>query len=385
MLQSTLKVPTKAVGAKRLIFVSDNHLGNKSTPTPMMVEALDATVTNYDVMCNADGLIFCGDLFDRLLNLPLSGVSEIHGWFIDLLYMSKTTNCPIRILEGTPSHDWKQSKLLCSLNDFFKLGADVQYIDELSIVEDKSLGLTIGYIPDEWRESHQQTTDEFMELMKTRGIGQVDYMVMHGLFEFQIPKVKIPTFDSSLWCKIVKYNILIGHDHNHKTFNNIIVPGSHNRLSMNEEAPKGFVVSDILNNSVTNTFVINSQAKRYDTLDFTDIDDDVALPIFKERLQLLSEAESKLRLRLSEHSNLQVSAAELKHCYSLVTVVCERSKKQQAIEEMETVFSATRDVININPDNVADMILREIQAKTDAQVSNETEIKYELEEIASML
>lgn len=386
MLPTVLTPPPKVKGAKRLLFVSDNHLGNKSTPTSMMIDSLNATVTNHHVMYSADAIIFCGDLFDRLLNLPLAGVSEIHEWFISLLYLAKDTKCAIRILEGTPSHDWKQSKLLCKLNDFFKLGADVQYIEELSIVEDQTLGLTIGYIPDEWRETHKQTTDEFKELMLTRGIRKVDYMVMHGMFEFQIPKVNIPTFTANDWCEIVNYNILIGHDHNHKTFRNIIVPGSHNRLSMNEEANKGYVISDIFNGEVTNTFIINPFAKRYDTLDLTGLPVHDALSIVKEKLTELKEAESKLRLRIDEESTIQSAINEFKQKYTLVTIVYEKTKRKKALEDMEEIFTASRDVININASNVADMIIREIcsQSKVDL-LDSENAVRYELNEILDMV
>ena len=62
--------------------------------------------------------------------------------------MLKPYNIILRILEGTPSHDWKQSKLFIHLNDLTKAGTDVKYIDSLSIEYIDKFGINVLY-PDE--------------------------------------------------------------------------------------------------------------------------------------------------------------------------------------------------------------------------------------------
>lgn len=360
MLAKSLTLPPKQPGCKRIITISDIHLGNRATSSDMVIDGLNRTVTNYETMITADALIVAGDLFDRLLNLALSDISSINKWFIDLLYLSRDTNCAIRILEGTPSHDWKQSKFLFELAENFKIDVDLQYIDTLCVVDDATLGMTIGYVPDEWRESHEQTTKEMREILATRALKQVDIMVMHGMFEFQIPKVKIPTFETKDWLPWVRYMIVIGHDHKHKTYDKIIVPSSHNRLAMNEEDDKGYIVTDICNDVVTSTFIINPYAKRYDTIDVTDLDPEQAMSEIKERLTELRGAESKLRIRIEADSNLESSINEIKKQYGLVTIQLEKTRRAAAIEELEELFVTTVNSININADNISDMILRAI-------------------------
>jgi predicted MPP superfamily phosphohydrolase len=117
MAMTNYKLPIKPAGALRICTISDVHLGHRKTPTYAIITELEHLVVNRFAMSQLDALFITGDLFDRLLNLPFTDVGVIHQFFIKLLTLAKQFNVKVRVLEGTPSHDWKQSRLLVHIND----------------------------------------------------------------------------------------------------------------------------------------------------------------------------------------------------------------------------------------------------------------------------
>ena len=81
--------------------------------------------------------------------------------------------------------------------------------------------------------------------MITSGLTKVDYAVMHGQFDYQLPKhiTGMPRHDSQKYLDIVKHYIFIGHIHTHSVYDRIIAQGSFDRLTHGQEEPKGYVVS----------------------------------------------------------------------------------------------------------------------------------------------
>lgn len=368
---------TKILNALRICVISDVHLGHRKTPTYVVIESLERYVVNVKAMAEIDALFITGDLFDRLLNLPMAEVSAINAFFAKLLRLAKQFNVAIRVLEGTPSHDWKQSKLLVDINDNNHIGADLIYVDELTIIEDPTLNLTIGYIPDEWRSSHEATTREFIDLMATRGYQQIDFLLMHGMFQFQIPtNVHIPAFDQTVFSPLVRYHIYIGHDHKYKTWNNITVPGSTERLAQNEDGPKGLIIADLVDGAFYSHFVENKEALLYRTLRLEDVSDEEALPLIEAGISQIAPAElGYLKIILSKESNLRQYLKE-RQATTVVQLSVEMINKVEAAIVENDEFSLKESMIHITADNIQAMIKEELAGEINDPVTLDGEIAF---------
>lgn len=358
MMNSNL--PIKPAGALRICTISDVHLGHRKTPTYAIITELEHLVVNRVAMSQLDALFITGDLFDRLLNLPFTDVGVIHQFFIKLLTLAKQFNVKVRVLEGTPSHDWKQSRLLVHINENNQINADLHYVTELSIVEDTSLNLTIGYIPDEWSTGPEAATKEFLELMKTYGHRRIDMLLMHGMFSFQVPpNVKIPSYDPEVFTDLVRYMIFIGHDHKFKTFENIIVPGSSSRLAHNEEGKKGIIITDILNGVVQNHFVENTLATSYITLNLTEQSDEDCIELIEQAIGSLSAKHAFLKLKLNSATTLRKFVKERQKTTSVMIELEFLSNEISTLIEGAD-FSLKEVTVNITPDNVYNLLLTEM-------------------------
>lgn len=377
MVTTIFNLPSKPLNATRFCVISDVHLGHRKTPTYAIIATLYRYVVNPVAMAQLDALLITGDLFDRLLNLPMSEVSQIDELLTKLLRLAAKFNVAVRVLEGTPSHDWRQSKRMVDINTNNQIGADLIYVDELTIMEDPTLGLTIGYIPDEWRTSHAQTTNEFIELMATKGYQQIDLLLMHGMFLFQIPaNVHIPAFDQEVFSPLVRYHIYIGHDHKYKTWRNITVPGSTERLAQNENSPKGLVIADLVDGKFYSKFIENKEAMLYDTLRLETTTDEDALPLIEQQIgSMAAHGDGYLKVILPKTTNLRQWIKERQATTVIQLSVELVNMAEQAIVESDE-FTLKDTAIHITVDNIASMIIEELQADNDDPKTLEEEIAF---------
>ncbi len=375
-------LPARPKSVKRYGVISDVHIGHPRTPTWHIIKTLNKYVTNVMFMSDIDALFVSGDLFDRLLNLPASEVDDLHDWTERLLRLSKSCNTPVRILEGTPSHDWKQSATITKMNELYEIGADVQFVETLSIIEDETLGITIGYVPDEWRETCEQTTVEFKELLATRGYDKVDMIIMHGMFDYQIPKAaakSVSHFKEHEWEEMVRDAIIIGHDHRHKSKGKIVVPGSWERLAHNEEDNKGCLIVDV-GHGVTDVYhLTNEDALWYITVDGTKLSDVETIAKAEHTLHQFGTLESPMgRLKVKYNRKYDISArlAEWKKAFKDVVVeAAAESDEVLSKSEIDDDFKLSGEAININDENIEGMIMREADVPTDLFFYFQTEIQ----------
>ena len=96
-------------------------LGHTRTNTFHVVDNLRKALPDNEETAKLDLILLAGDIFDHLLTLPQEEVDEIQAWITELLAICAKYNILLRVLEGTPSHDWKQSRQFVNLN----LGAGV--------------------------------------------------------------------------------------------------------------------------------------------------------------------------------------------------------------------------------------------------------------------
>lgn len=251
----------------RILVISDIHLGHPNTPTLGMIANLKAAIPDNAETAEIDMIVLAGDVFDRLLSLSGDDIWEVKIWINHLLRMCKKHDIVLRVLEGTPSHDWKQSQLFPLINKIAKIGTDLKYVKDLSIEYIERFGITVLYVPDEWGATTDHTLSQVHELLKSHNLTQVDYAFMHGSFDFQIPKnLDLPHHNSAAYLMIVKEHIFIGHEHTFSQFQNITAQGSFDRTAHGQEEPKGHVrFTRYPNGDKSLVFVETTNAKKYVT------------------------------------------------------------------------------------------------------------------------
>jgi DNA repair exonuclease SbcCD nuclease subunit len=349
------------------------HLGKRDKNTTREIIAnLDKYFDNYTVGCQfrtLDLLFIAGDLFDSLLDLSGEDIYEIALWLDRLMSFCSRNKIKLRILEGTPSHDWAQSKISESIyaikanDENFKL--DFKYVSTLSIEHLRDLGLYILYVPDEWSHSAEDTQKQVEVLLKEKRLSQVDIAVMHGMFPHQLPGViqSNQKHNPDYYLSIVKHYITIGHIHTFSVLDRIIAQGSFDRLSHGEEDPKGAVVvylSKEGNDSFT--FVENKNAKSFVTVELRRKDLDESIKKLEKVLSKLRD-DSNIRIKAAKDHPVFVAFDELKNKYPNFHFVKKALDEEEDyvlvnnLVKIETAYTP----ITLTSDNIVEMTLQEIK------------------------
>lgn len=253
----------------KLLSLSDIHLGHRRTRTPEITANLRRAVPHSPETELLDIIFLAGDVFDSLLNLPHEDIVEIDRWILYLLRLCKKYDIKLRVLEGTPSHDWGQSQRFVELNELHEIGCDLRYVKGMDIEYMAEFDRHILYIQDQYASSPEKTLADVHALMAARGINYVDIAIMHGQFDRQVPpQATSPKHSADEYLKIVRELICIGHDHHYWTYDKIVAQGSFDRLAHNEEEPKGHIRAFLRGDGTREVqFVENTTAKRFVSVD----------------------------------------------------------------------------------------------------------------------
>lgn len=345
----------------KICTISDIHLGNNRNKTEDIIRALDDNLLNNPAVKSCNILFIAGDLFDRLLAPDAPERTDIFHWFVRLCKFCARNSIILRILEGTPSHDWKQSEIFPTLREISETVLDFKYIKNLSIEHFDKYNVNVLYMPDEWRPTAQETLDQVKELLKSKGIETVDFGVFHGNFEYQLPMKMnhVSAHSSEEYLKLVKHLIFIGHIHTHSRFERIVAQGSFDRLSHNEEEPKGFVIAEV--NTTTNTrdvfFIENKDARVYKTIDCSGLS-----------LQETIEKATETIKHLPANSNIRIAAENTNPIFTNMDVLLRLcptitwSKKDltEKVNDISKHFDNTDELykaIQLTKDNLPEILL----------------------------
>jgi hypothetical protein len=246
--------------------VSDVHLGHHRTKSDFIVNNLTEAFFNTPVLETIKLFFIAGDFFDRLLMLPIEDVRTIEDWVVKFLLLCQKHSVIVRVLEGTPSHDWRQSRLFEDKNRHLGNIVDLKYVDKLSVEYIPTLDATVLYVPDEWAEEADDTWKQVNDIMRGMGLDKVDFACMHGCFKYQLPIQSNSSHDEERYLSIVREIIFIGHHHLHTRHKRIFAEGSFDRLSHGEENPKGYGIYRIDGDNRSTEFVVNPGSKLYVTI-----------------------------------------------------------------------------------------------------------------------
>lgn len=304
----------------RIACISDIHLGHKRNKAKDIIKNLDTYLNNDKFLKSIDLLILAGDVFDELLHVSSEDMDHIDFWIAKLLRKCQRFGIYVRVLEGTPSHDRGQSRRFVVVNEINRkagqIDAQLKYIDTLSIEYIPKFDIHVLYMPDEWGPTAQDTLDQVRTLLVQHQLTQVDYGVFHGCFGYQLPShiPHIPRHSEEDYLGIVSRLIFIGHVHTHTTYDRIVAQGSFDRLSHNEEEPKGFVKAVVQpNGEYTLTFIENKGACIYKTITCRDESVTESLMMIENQIQ-----------GLPYESNVRIEAFHTNPILSNLSVIKER-------------------------------------------------------------
>lgn len=246
--------------------ISDVHLGHHRTKSDFIINNLTKAFFDSGLLSTVRLFVIAGDFFDRLLMLPIEDVRIIEDWVVRFLMICQKHEIIVRVLEGTPSHDWKQSRMFEDKNRHLGNKVNLKYIDTLSVEFIPELDASVLYVPDEWAEEADDTWRQVTSMLRGMGLDRVDFAFMHGCFKYQLPIQSVASHDEERYLSIVTEGIWIGHHHLHTRCDRIFAQGSFDRLSHGEESPKGFGLYRVKNGKGTFEFVENPGAKIYKTI-----------------------------------------------------------------------------------------------------------------------
>lgn len=347
-----------------IVAISDIHLGHRKTPTAKIIENLHNVLTDA-VLKQTDILFIAGDLFDHALGYNDENIFLIQKWFLHLLNRCALYTVSIRILEGTGLHDRNQSKHLVILKDNINVDIDLQYIDKVYIEKNEKFGLNILYVPDEWKLDPDDTWKDVCHCLSDNGLESVDFSIMHGMFEYQVPTMaQIKTHVKTRYESITNYFIIIGHVHQNSHNGKVLAPGSFDRLTHGDEDPKGGWHISINRQSLINkvTFIENENACVHKTVDCSGLNFDSAIETISA-LEVPLDSHIRIKTKKKNHSLAILKWCKLnlgRYHWSLLI-----SNKTKAL----TVHPITKiSPIVISPRTIEKQIMDNIDASLEQSV-----------------
>lgn len=365
----TIVTTTTMISKLNIIELSDVHLGHRTTSTEHIIESLNLLINNNSRLAEVDLLIIAGDLFDRLIYLSHPDRPLIQQWMYSLLLLCSKNDIAIRVLEGTPSHDNRQPKFIQDIYEQSDIKCDLLYVDDLHIEYIEKFDINVLYIPDEYHPDHTQTLHEVRKLIAEHGLDKVDFAVMHGAFDYQVPESlhnRIPHHSSKAYLELVRYLIFIGHVHQYSQYQRILSAGSTDRLKHGEEEKKGFIYAEVYNTGEFKAeFIVNHNAKIYKTLDVKGLDFDDALALIQDTVDTIPE-ESHIRIKAGTNNALihAIKTFRLHHPQFHWSTVLQ--KQEDCSTELLSKPNVTMDNLSAQsiPKLVSERLLSNVDDKT---------------------
>ena len=341
---------------------SDVHMGHPRVPTAKTFACIKAAFPDNRETAKLDMLIIAGDFYDRLLNLSQDDVQETDIAILYLLKLCKKHDITLVVLRGTPSHDWTQPERFVFFNEKAQIGAKLYYFDTLCIHHFEEFGKDFLFVPDEWTNSTEKTLVQVRQKLAERNLEKVDYAVMHGAFDYQLPMVaKSITHDSQAYLEIVRYLIFIGHVHLFSRFDRILSQGSLNRLCQGEEGPKGHVrVKVRAPNDYEVIFVENKEATIFKTIQCASLDLIEAYARVDEFVKTIPDG-SFIRVRADMGQPILNSLKRMEERWPTIRWDMESNDKPEKAR-VEIVRDAVYSPITITPDNITRLVQERMAA-----------------------
>lgn len=349
--------------------LSDIHFFNDANETSYIADSMFHYFDGYSSksrFIDLDIIFLAGDIFDKSIDSKNFNMIYVMNTLRSIMGFCARFNIKLRILEGTPSHDNKQSRWFDAMAAGYGESLDYRYIPALEIEIMKDLGISILYIPDEWLHSAAKAQVAAQEALLEAGLEKATIGIFHGMFDFQVPDLgeHILKHDSRWYHEHIEAFINIGHDHVFKANNRILVQGSFDRIAHGEEGKKGGIVCHLdpaLGNSFE--FVENTRARIFKTINVKTKSLDKGIEQVKEVLKNLPD-NAHVRISTTPDNPIMSVVDEFKRSYPDMIFKKHKDKKQLLEEgnKLKETISLTSNyvAISLTPDNIVDMVVDNI-------------------------
>lgn len=231
----------------KLLQATDVHLGVAGVPTQQIYDGFEQTVYSQPKFRDVDALVFTGDVYDEALDHAGEEAVISQRFIHRTLTWCKENDVVCIVLEGTPSHDRRQSRWFTEINQLANIGATLYYFDKLTVKYIPELKKTFLAVPDEIAKPRIKADGMIKALLKEKNLSQVDVSLTHGYFDFHLPKHEIEQgHSSSYFKKITKWVTLNGHIHTPSHRHGVLTGGSTGRYRHGEEEKKGFHLIELM-------------------------------------------------------------------------------------------------------------------------------------------
>lgn len=349
----------------KYLVLSDIHFGHKRNLTNSIVNHLELFFKDYGKkLINVDIIFLAGDVYDKILYHSSEEAILALRWLMALVKYCSKNSIKLRILEGTPSHDWKQCSVLDKIINDLNINVDFKYIDTVHIECMDDLNLNVLYVPDEWRATISETMSDIHDALKEKHLLKVDIAIMHGQFKHHLPFYKDEhVFDESEVMALVNKYISIGHIHTPQVYERILTQGSFDRLAHGEEEKKGGMLITL---DVESSFevLVNKRSTVFKSVKIRN-DTDTELTRVDNIASKLPD-NSNLRLVLPNNMGVLSRVDDLRKRYPNLRISKKINKKDTAAKT-SIVKDVTIHNVSITKDNLKQIV-------TDRLIKKDTNI-----------
>lgn len=369
------------------LHIGDIHLGHPRNKTHTITSHLRQFFQlHHKIIVTANVIFIMGDIFHKLLNTNSEDYLESVRWLTELVMYCKANNIKLRVLEGTPGHDWKQASAISIIIKNLNINIDYKYIDTLTIETMNEYGYSFLYIPDEYRHNANDTYKEVLKLMQEHGLSKVDFVIMHGQFNYQLPMVKTPaSHDEESYLLLTEHYITAGHIHTASVFDRILAEGSIDRVAHGEEEDKGGIFISIREDgSRSYKFIKNPYASIYKTYRYKTDNVDTILKRFEKDIKELPIG-SHVRLLVPKTNDIAKSKLAIKAVYPDYDIQIEYDTKDKNELKTDIVqLDKPVDSFQITRENIIPLLDTEL-SKHNLSIQDLSIIHNELELVMNAL
>jgi hypothetical protein len=349
-----------------LISISDIHLGKSSIPPEYIPDNIRKYLYPH-LNKDLDILFIVGDFFDTILDLNSKAGFEASCIIHEIIDLSIKNDFIVRVLQGTYTHDRHQNMTFKSNTKMIDTEDRLKVFEDIDLEYIERFNINVLYIPDDL--PNKNIMDYIYNIQKNSNIKQFDLILHHGYFKhilpIGMPHEPINTLDADILSKLVKGVILNGHIHTPSMYKKVINNGSFDRLTHNEEEPKGFfkLVYDTKNSKVIHEFIENKDANIFKSIYLHKCDDlEDAINVVRNKItKIRKHIKNKLLfIRIISDSDMikQGVTRYISTAFENIKITSKKYTKNKNDNYLENDKLCNVDELpKITEDNIIDMVV----------------------------
>lgn len=344
----------------KLLQITDIHLGVKGIPTKSIHDGAIETFFSNKQYADIDALAITGDVYDEALDHSSEDAVYSQRLATHILKWAKINDVVVLLLEGTPSHDRRQSRWWVELNKLHNIHAKLYYFKELGIHYVPELSINVLAVPDEVTKPRVKTDGLIKALLKEKKLDQVELALTHGYFDFHLPKHEVQNGHSyKYFNKIVKWITLNGHIHTPSFRFNVLTGGSLARTRHGEEERKGGHLVEIKpDGSTVVTFIENRILVPFKTIKVHGFNSDKIIAKIEETIKGWDVGNLRLHYKRKDGAGLLLNY--LREKYPKITFGTKVDKLELEVNKDQKQLDAKISAISLNKNNLPDLIKTEL-------------------------